>query len=539
MTSETPAEAIGGASSPANEVRLSSVARSAALLTGGAAATQLVGALRELFLAANVGASPNLDALLIALFLPSTLAGVLTAGIVRALVPAYVETSLHDGHEAARRLAGALMTWAAGAGIVLWILLSVFAGLVVTVAGPGLSDAGRTQAGDYLRVLAPVALLATLTAILATVSQAEERFAPIAFGGLVGTTTVVVVMIAFWDRLGLDGIVVGTLIGSVLNLGILAVSAARGSFLPIPALGRGQHFGAIARHAAPLTLSAAILQINFIGDRAITSLIGPGAVSLLRYADVLVRVPMGAISPAWGSAIFPAIVRSGLDRAGTALAATTDRALHVVIALTVPIAVLSAAVAPLAVQIAYGRGAFTPGDSAIAAGGVAAFSPLMVVLMIGPILTSAHNARRRGVLLLVGGTLNVIINISLDLILGRWLGVPGIALASSVAESTVYALFLVRLTRGGDAFPIPALARDAVLALVASLPVAIPVAVLTWGDHMPSELAQSVAMLVAIGIVGLAGYVVVAGRLGLREPRMVVDAGTSAIRARLSPGRSA
>ena len=46
---------------------------------------------------------------------------------------------------------------------------------------------------------------------------------------------------------------------------------------------------------------------------------------------------------------------------------------------------------------------------------------------------------------MVGGILNVILNLSLDVLLGSWLGVPGIALASSIAQGVVMLLFLVRL----------------------------------------------------------------------------------------------
>ena len=63
--------------------------------------------------------------------------------------------------------------------------------------------------------------------------------------------------------------------------------------MPVPR--RDTRLRSVAQHAAPLTFGFAILQINVIGDRAIASLIGPGAISTLRYADVLVRTPIGAL----------------------------------------------------------------------------------------------------------------------------------------------------------------------------------------------------------------------------------------------------
>ena len=516
-------------------VRLKGVARSAVTLTGGAVATQLLGAVRELFLAANVGATGALDAALIALVLPATLAGVITSGIVRALVPAYLEAADAGGPEMARRLSGALVVWIGLAGLALWVVLTLLAGTIVSIAGPGLSDAGRDSAIGYLRILAPVALLTTLSTILSAVCQAEERFAAISIAGLAGTATVIATMLLLWQSLGLTGLAIGTLLGSAVTVTILAGAAVRGSFLPIPGFRRDARLGGLLRHAFPLTVSAAILQVNVIGDRAIASLLGPGAVSILRYADVLVRVPFGAIGPAWGSAIYPALVKSSLAGVAGSLAATSVRAMHYVLAIFVPVACLTAAVAPLAVSIAYGRGAFSEADVTTTARTVSGFAPLLVILMLVPIMTGAHNARRRGKLLLVGGITNVTVNITLDLVLSRWLGVAGMALASSVAETTVLVFFIHRLSRFGDPFELVPIGRKAVVALVASAPGSLLVAAFAWTGHVPHDTIAAVAALVLAGLLGVGLYLVTATMLGMEEPASIRRSLSEALFGRLRP----
>jgi putative peptidoglycan lipid II flippase len=491
--------------------------------------------MRELFLAARVGATADLDAVLIALVLPTTLAGVVTSGIVRALVPAYLEAAELAGHDAARRLSGALIIWMGLAGLALSVTLALFAGGFVAIAGPGLSVASSESAAHYLQILAPVSFVTTLSAIFTAIAQAEGRFAAISFAGLGGTTVVLGTMLLFWSSLGLKGLVFGTVLGSVMTFAILLSAATRGRFLPIPGIQLDARIIGLLRHAAPLTVSAAILQINVIGDRAIASLIGPGAVSLLRYADVLVRVPIGAIGPAWGSAIYPTLVRTTLGRAAGGLAATTERAMRYVIAIFTPLAVLTMAVAPLAVAIAYGRGAFDAHDVSTTAVAVAAFAPLLLVVMLVPVLTGAHNARRRGTLLLVGGTLNVAVNISLDVLLGTVFGVAGIALASSVAESTVLLLFTYRLSRSRDPFALRPLARQLVLALQASAPIPLVLAAFTWSGHVPSDTLPAIVTLVGMGLLGAIGYLLIATKLGLEEPRAVARALTAPVLGRLRP----
>jgi putative peptidoglycan lipid II flippase len=498
------------------------VGRSALILTGAAAAIQVIGIVRELFIAANVGIAPELDAMLVVLFLPTTLATVVTSGVVRAIVPAYLEARTNAEPAVARRLAGTAIVWVGVAGLVLWAALELLADPVASIAGPGLSASGREASAQYLRLLAPVAFVTTVSNVLSAVCQAEERFGIIAAGLFATPAVTLGTMLLLWHDQGLHSLAVGSLVGPIATFVVLVAATAwsRSVTLVIPRA--DDRVRALVRHAWPLTAGAAILQINVIGDRAIASLLAPGAVSALRYADVLVRVPLGAIAPAWGSAIYPTLVNSSLGALRATLAEASELAMRFVMVVFVPVAMLTAAVAPIAVAIAYGRGAFTISDTDLTARTVAAFAPLLVTSMLVPILTGAHNARRRGQLLLVGATLNVVLNITLDVVLGRLMGAPGVALASSFAEASVAILFIRRLARSEDGFSTRPFARATGLALLAGIPVGLVVAAISWTGAFPRELLPALLMLIAVGLFGMAGYAVVASRVGLHEPGALI-----------------
>jgi len=324
-----------------DSVSLHAVGRSALILTGGAAAVQVVGIVRELFLAAQIGASAQLDALLIAMVLPITLPTVLTSGAMIALVPAYLEARQVGGTREARRLAGSILVWVGIGGAVIWLALAAFAGIAIAITGPGLSDVSRREAIGFLELLAPIAFVTALSAILFAVCQAEQRFVAMSVATFAGPATTLATMLLLWDTQGLRALAVGSVIGPIVGLTMLIVALLRASLMPLPVLRPTRRLGPFARHAAPLTAGAAVLQLNVIADRAVASLLGPGAVSVLRYADVLVRVPMGAIGPAWGAAIYPALVRSTLSGMVSSLAVDSQRAIRYVAAVFVPVAMSS------------------------------------------------------------------------------------------------------------------------------------------------------------------------------------------------------
>lgn len=501
---------------------LYSVGRSALILTGGAAAVQVLGIVRELFLAAQIGASANLDALLIAMVLPVALPSVLTSGVTTALVPAYLEERQAEGLHAARRLAGTILVGVTLAGAAIWLSLTAFSGVVIAITGPGLSETGRAEAAGFLQLLAPIALVTAISAILFAICQVEQRFVAMSVASFAGSATTLATMLLLWNSLGLDAFAIGSLVGPIVVLAILLVTTIRASVFPLLVFRPSGRLGPFIRHAAPLTAGAAVLQLTVVADRAVASLLGAGAVSILRYADVLVRVPVGAIGPAWGSALYPALVRSTLDGVADSLALHTQQAIRYASAMFIPVAMLTAAVAPLAVRLAYGRGAFTDEALHLTAGAVAAFAPLLLILMISPILVGAHNARRRGEVLFAGAAMNVILNFVLDIVLGISIGVVGVALSSSITSALVLAFFARRLTTSEDTFTLGPIARTMGLAVLASTPVTLVAALLCWTGQTPAGVLPSIALLVGIGVFGILGYLLLGDRLGMVEPRRVV-----------------
>ena len=155
---------------------LASAGRATLLLTGGAVLVQAIGFIRQVFLAAEVGIAGSLDAFLIAVALPEALVAVLTGGVTVALVPAYSQVKDDLGLSAARRLAGTVLVWLGLSGIALSICLWAFADDFVALTAPGLAVAATDDAVRFLRTLAPLTALSSITAVLFAACQAERLF---------------------------------------------------------------------------------------------------------------------------------------------------------------------------------------------------------------------------------------------------------------------------------------------------------------------------------------------------------------------------
>lgn len=489
------------------------------MLTGAALVVQIIGFVRQLFLAAEIGISSALDALLIALAAPLALAGILTAGVAVAIVPAYAEIKDERGPTDARRLVGTVLVWTAIAGALLSLFLWVLAEPIAAITGPGLAEAGTLEdAAGWIRSLAPLALLLTVTSIFYALCQAESMFVPMALASVVAPLLTLGVMVATWDDLQLDGVVLGTLVGALVGLAVLVLSTAVRRRLPLPqVMPRGLGLRRLLRHAVPITASAAILQANLTFDRAIASWLVPGGVSTLRYGESIVRIPFAAIRPAWDSALYPTLVRTDRDSGRAALAEMTERMVRYAIVFFVPLAWLTLAVAPLAVATAYDRGAFEDSDVLLTAQVVAASAPLIVTWTVAPTLVTALNARRMGLVMMVASIVNVALNLVLNVLLGYLLGVTGVALATSLVSVVMVLYFSYRLNRIESSYSPARVWRVFVRASLASLPGALVFGLPIWAGLIGGGLPIRIGSLVVVGVVGLTAYYWLAGRLGLGE----------------------
>ena len=503
---------------------LASVGRSALVLTGSMAASQAVIVIRELFVAAQTGASASLDALLVGIALPTAMGGVLAAGTTVALVPAYMSAMSKGGPRAAQKFAGYVLSWSAVVSLFLALGLVAFADEIVAIAGSGLTAADQADAAGYLRIVAPVVFVFGLYGILVGVCQARQMFAAMGAATVAIALTSVVVTLAFWSEFGLTAYAIGSLIGPISGLAVVAFTLARRSALPrleIRAPGAGLR--SFAAQALPLMASASILQLNVVVNSAFASQLAEGSVAALRFGNLLVAVPAGAIALSWGKAIYPQLVRTTLDSDGSRLGILTGAALRYALALFVPLSMLTMAVAPLAVSVAFGRGEFTTEDVLQTALVLVGFAPLVVTGMVIPPLVGALNARRKALVLLAGGVINVTLNLVLNTVLGFTIGILGIALATSLTSVFIALFFSGRVRRLEPSFDVRPAVRVLARGALAASPGAAIVAWVTWSEWQELGKIEGVVWMALAGIFGLASYLAFSKLLGLGEPLVIMN----------------
>ena len=508
-----------GASDPDTGGRISmrAVGRATAILAVGVLIGQALGVVRTLFVANEVGVSGIFDAVLVALVVPTILGNWLSNALRVAIIPSYGHILHRKGSSEARRFVGAVLTYLLLASLATVLLVIAFARPLIDVSGPGLTGDLKELAVAQVPVLAPMLAFLALANVLTAVCQIGRQFVPIAATSVLGGLAGLIATVALWGDWGITAYAIGTTLDAGVTALILAAAAAHRRQLPRPSLRADrEEVGAFARHALPMWVGSAVLQLNLISDRAIATLLSTGAASALKYGQQLVYAPAAALSTSWTTVIYPTVVAAGGVRPGRDLGDAMTLAIRYALVVFVPLALGTIASAPVVVDLVYGRGAFDLDSVRTTVSVIVGFAPMLVLSMIQPVFTAGHNSRRRGWLMAVTGVCNAVLNLVFNIVFGSLLGVGGIALSSSVTLA-ILLVFLAWRIPEEERFQGRELTGLAARTILASLVPAVVVGAVMW-SLPPGGFYVKIAALVIGAISGLAGYLLMSRLLGVPEP---------------------
>ena len=431
----------------------------AALVGSATMASRLTGFIRDIFLAALMGAGPLAEIFVIAFRLPNLFRRLFAEGAFNAaFVPLFSERMAQKGESAALAFAGQIFSVLLAALAVFTLLAEIFMPALVLALAQGFAgdDEKFALAVHYARISFPYLIFMSLMALFAAMLNAVNRFFAAAFAPILLNLVLIGAMaLAVFDGVPtgdarlLDYVIYAVVLAGLAQFLFVFMAARRAALrvsLSQPAL--SADVKKVWRLAVPGILAAGIGQINLLVGTSIAT--GQaGAAAWLYYADRLYQLPMGVIGVALSVALLPALARHLANRETAAAHGAQDMAVLAGFGLTVPAAVGLAVLALPIVTLLFERGAFSAVDSALTAQLIAVFSCGLPAFVLVKALQPSFFARQDTRAPLIDGAIGVGVNITLSLALFPSYGAPAIAFATVMAGWVTVTLMLWRMARRG------------------------------------------------------------------------------------------
>ena len=428
---------------------MSHIARSALIIAVFFGLEKLLGFVRQLIIARQFGLSEGLDVFNAANNLPDLVFGLISGGALAiAFIPVLSEYLDQKGRPEMWDLFSRVANLLFLVTMVISIVIALFATQLVSSnlgIAPGFSPDQQAQVVDLMRLNLIATLLFSISGLVIAGLQANQHFLLPALARSmydVGTLIGVIFLAPSTGYqigpvtlpalgLGIYGLAYGTIIGAVLFLAVQLPGLFRYQFRWVAAINL-RHPGVrkVIRVMLPRIASMffVYLVLIYIPDNIASRLI-TGSVTALVFGWLFMQVPETLIGTAIGTALLPTISEHYAREESDIFSTSLNQGLRVMLALTLPVAMLIA----LVIEPVVGLLGFDQAGTELVVWTTRAFLLGLTGHAILEIAGRGFYAQQDAITPLWASGLMAALYTVIAIWWAGWLGAIGIALANSVA----------------------------------------------------------------------------------------------------------
>ena len=500
--------------------------RSIATVGGFTLVSRVLGFIRDILIAALLGAGMLADVFFVAFKLPNLFRRLFAEGAFNAaFVPIFSGLIETDGRDAAREFAEealAGLLWTLLAFVVLFEVLMPF---IMLGFAPGFLDepAKFDLAVLLTRITFPYLMFISLVSLMGGVLNSLGRFAAAAATPILLNICLIAAILGLTPAMptAAHALAWGVAVAGVVQFVWLYLACGRvGMRVRFRRPRMTPRVKTLLVRMLPLAVGAGIYQVNLLIDTILASLLPEGSISYLFFADRVNQFPLGVIGLAVGTALLPLMSRQIKRGEPGAAMHNQNRALEMSLVLTLPAAMALMVISEPVIRVLFERGAFGAPETAKTAAALVMYASGLPAYVLVKTLATGFFAREDTATPIKIGFIFVLFNVGLSIVLmGPFLHV-GLAAASAIAA------WLNALTLGAVLHRRGHLALDG--RLTSRLPRAalasVLMAVAVWAtagvlaqplDGSEMDRASALAFLIAVGAAfyGGAAWVLGAARL--------------------------
>ncbi|OEU65009.1 MAG: murein biosynthesis integral membrane protein MurJ [Desulfobacterales bacterium PC51MH44] len=363
-----------------------------------------------------------------------------------SFIPVFAGYRKTEREDEAWSLANTTFTIVGVCLLVVSFALFVFAPYVAKALAPGFSEEALSLTTLFIRIASPVPLFAGLSSVPAAIFHAYRSFIVPAITALFYGAGSVIFALLLTDELGIMAILTGSVAGIGLQafVLILILKKKRRQF------SLSVHIEPGAKEVFKLTgprLTAFTLgRVNLMIDRIFASGLGIGYVSCLTYAYRIFQLPSAILVTAFAKTLMPVLSEHAASGHREEIGKLVSKGLGFVAFVTIPIAIILFMFRTPIIQFLFQRGAFDVDATHLTSTVFLFYDVGLVAFCFNIILLGVFYALKDAVTPLRIAVVSAILNVVLDVILIRWFGLGGIALATSLIAvfNTVFLLTLLQ-----------------------------------------------------------------------------------------------
>lgn len=407
--------------------------------------SKILGFIREMSLSYFFGATYITDAYVIAVSVPTIIFGLIGSGILHSYIPMYTGIEEKIGKKAANIFTNNFLNIMLLLCIVIAVISFTFAPFLTKVFSYGFDEKTYNLTIYFIRVMIISIFFIVLTNIFSSLLQLNNRFIIIAFSGI--PLNIIYIL--------------GNYISFKYNYKFLGFFSNCALFLQliclIPYLKKinfryrlyislkNKYIKEIFLLGLPIIVGNSVEKINIIIDRTLASRLSEGAISILNYANILNSSVFFLTVYSGLNLIFPSLSRLGASLEIEKLKEKFNYISNMIFIFCIPITVGIIALSKLIITFFFGRGKFTNEDIYLSSNVLVCYSISFIALSFRELLTKYFYVLKNTRTPVYNSIIGIFLNIVLNLVLPKYFGIKGIAIATSISVYFITLLLWLNL----------------------------------------------------------------------------------------------
>jgi len=409
------------------------ILRAASLVTAAGILVKAVATCKEIAVAGAYGRSDAMDAFLAAALIPGLLINLISESMSQALAPTLVRVREQEGHDRAQQLLSNSMLWLCVLLGAVSLAMAIGARSFFPLIASHFPAEKLDLAVQLFYGLLPVVLITGIATNCTAVLNTCDRFALPALATVITPLAIILGSLLLSGRCGIWAMVYATLAGALVHAAVVVgLMDAHGYRFRLHWYGMTEATREVGRQYGPVLLSGVVASGGLLVDQSMAAMLPAGSVSALVYASRFVSVVLTLLAGAVSTAVTPYFSRMIAHRDWGGCRNTLRTWVRLTALVSAPIAAALIIGSHLLIHVTLQHGAFGPRDTAVVTPVLALYAFQIPFFVSSRVLYRFLIAMRRPDLILYCGVLNLVLDVVLNLILMRWLGVAGIALATSL-----------------------------------------------------------------------------------------------------------
>lgn len=407
--------------------------------------SKAIGFIREIVFAACFGTGSQMDAYNAAYGLYYVPVLLFNSCISSTLIPLYIQRRKEKGIESANRFVSNVVNLFILASLAVSVLMMLLSGPIVHLTYWGYEAEKRALIASQLRIMLPSLLFLVTSIVLASLLNAREKYIAAQLTGFPLNFCLILAAATLGGQYGATALSWGVFVSGILQMLVL-IPFLRGQYsYSLRFEYRSPLIRRMLALSAPAILSMAVNELNHLIDRSLASSLPSGCLSGMNYGYKLIMFMTGVLVYPLTTVMFSRMSLRAAEQDKKGVARIVTESLELLCLVLLPIIALCAILSTDIIRLVYQRGAFS--DASVAVTAWAFLFYVLGVLFFGArdMLNRAFHALQDTRTTLINSLITVALNVALNLLLVRPMGVGGLALATSLSAMVGAALLFGRL----------------------------------------------------------------------------------------------